>query len=136
MNTRDLRENMCKHFSCIDGVPRAYMEVPMVLDDGSRHVARFVYEIVGVTMRGSPEIVEEVLCGWMWQKLISAFEQELIEDRNILIMFRRWPEFSVYIDSEGHDAAKLTMRLVIPGDNLKRIFGPAVTKESELLYRL
>lgn len=136
MNVRDLHEQLRAHFTCINGVPRAYMEIRCPLPDQQIHVARFVYQVVGVTMRGTPELVEEVLCGWMWQKLITAFPKEQIQDRDTLILFRRWPEVSSYIDNEGHEAMKLTMRLAIPGEDLLDIFGAAVREDGELLFRL
>lgn len=136
MNTRDLHEKLRHQFSCIDGVPRGYMEIHCPLPDQQIHVARFVYESIGVTMRGQTEDVEPILCGWFWQKLSTAFPQERMEDCDALIIFRRWPQVVEYIDGQGHAAAKLTTRLVIPGEDLRRIFGPAVKEEGEFLYSL
>lgn len=136
MNVRDLHEKLRTTFTCIDGVPRAYMEIRIPLPDQQIHLARFVYEAVGVTMRGQVEDLEPIMCAWFWQKLIAGFEKEPIEDRDILIIFRRWPQVHEYIDAQGHAAVKLTMRLVIPGEDLRRIFGPAVKEEGEFLYKL
>lgn len=136
MNTRDLYEKLRTTFECIDGVPRAYMEIRCPLPNQQIHIARFIYESVGVTMRGDVEDLEPILCGWFWQKLVSGFPQEQLEDRNVLIIFRRWPQVVEYVDGQGHAAAKLTTRLVIPGEDLRRIFGPAVKEEGEFLYSL
>lgn len=136
MNVRDLHEQLRTSFTCVNGTPRAYMEIPCPLPDQQIHIARFVYETVGVTMRGTPELVEEILCGWLWQKLVASFEVEEIEDGGVLILFRRWPEVSSYTDEQGRECAKITMRLSIPARDLSAIFGPAVTKEGERLYRL
>lgn len=136
MNVRDLHEQLRTHFTCINGVPRAYMDIRCPLPDQQIHVARFVYQTVGVTMRGTPELAEEIMCGWLWQKLFVAFPKEQMEDHNVLIIFRRWPEVSNYIDNESHEATKLTMRLAIPGEDLLDIFGAAVREDGELLFRL
>lgn len=136
MNVRDLHESMRNGFSCIDGVPRSYMEVPIAWEDGSTHHARFVYQTVGVTMRGEADQVEPVLCGWVKQRLYGAFPKEIIEDKATLIIFRRWPQVESYTDADGYQATKLTMRLVIPGEDLKRIFGEAVIGEGEMVFRL
>lgn len=136
MNTRDLHEKLRSTFSCIDGVPRAYMEIRCPLPNQQIHLARFVYESIGITMRGDIEDIEPILCAWFWQKLVAGFEKERLEDHNVLIIFRRWPQVSEYTDMEGHAATKLTLRLVIPGEDLRRIFGLAVKEEGEFLYRL
>lgn len=136
MNVRDLHEHLRTNFTCVNGTPRAYMEIPCPLPDQQIHVARFVYEIIGVTMRGEPEAIEEILCGWVWQKMLAGFEKEEIEDRGVLILFRRWPEVSNYIDEQGHECVKLTMRLAIPARDLETIFGEALLKEGERLYQL
>lgn len=136
MNVRDLHEQLRTNFTCVNGAPRAYMEIPCPLPDQRIHIARFVYETVGVTMRGTPELVEEILCGWVWQKMLAGFEKEEIEDRGVLILFRRWPEVSGYTDEYGHECVKLTMRLAIPARSLETIFGEALLKEGERLYQL
>lgn len=136
MNVRDLHEQLRTNFTCVNGTPRAYMEIRCPLPDQQVHTARFVYEVVGVTMRGEPEHIEPILCAWLWQKLVAGFDKERIQDRDVLILFRRWPEVSNYIDSDGYECTKLTMRLAIPAENLYDIFGAAVCKEGELLYRL
>lgn len=142
MNVRDLHEQLRASFTCVNGTPRAYMEIrvpvphPEPPHEVYIHHARFVYEAVGVTMRGEPEHIEPILCAWAWQKLIAGFDKERIQDRDVLILFRRWPEVLGYIDSEGYECTKLTMRLVIPAEDLKRIFGEAVCKEGELLFKL
>lgn len=136
MNVRDLHEKLRSGFACIDGVPRNYMEIRCPMDRGEIFIARFIYQSIGVTMRGEPEQVEPVLCAWMWQRLASAFPKEVIEDRDTLVIFRRWPSIAGYIDAEGYECTKLTMRLVIPGEELKRIFGEATIEEGQLLHRL
>lgn len=136
MNVRDLHERLRAMFSCIEGVPRSYMEIRCPLPDQQIHIARFVYQIVGVTMRGEAEDVEPILCGWLWQRLSTAFQQEEMEDHNVLLIFRRWPQVEGYTDGDGYAATKLTMRLVIPGDDLKRIFGDATIDEGQMLFRL
>lgn len=136
MNVRDLHEQLRTGFTCVNGTPRSYMEIPIPLPDQQVHIARFVYEVVGVTMRGEPEHIEPILCAWLWQKLVAGFDKERIQDHNVLILFRRWPEVSSYIDTEGFECVKLTMRLSIPAEDLRRIFGAAVVGEGELLYKL
>lgn len=136
MNVRDLHEHLRTNFTCINGTPRAYMEIRCPLPDQQIHIARFIYEAVGVTMRGEPEHIEPILCAWLWQKLVAGFNKERIQDRDALILFRRWPEVSGYIDGEGYECTKLTMRLSIPAEDLRRIFGHAVIEEGEILYRL
>lgn len=136
MNARDLHEQLRTQFTCIDGVPRNYMEMRVPLGDGSIHIARFVYQTIGVTMRGEPEMVEPILCAWMWQRLINGFPKERLEDRDVLIIFRRWPQVAGYIDGEGYEATKLTMRLVIPAEDLQRVFGDAVLQEGQLVFQL
>ena len=136
MNVRDLHEKLRTDFSCIDGVPRAYMEFRVPLPDQQLHRARFVYQAVGVMMRGQSEDIEPILCAWLWQRLVAAFPKEEMEDRDVLLIFRRWPQIVEFVDGEGYAATKLTTRLVIPGDDLKRIFGDAVINEGEMLCRL
>lgn len=136
MNTRDLHELLRAGFSCINGVPRAYMEIRIPLLDQQIHLARFVYQTVGVTMRGEAEDIEPILCAWMWQRLVAAFPKEEMEDRNVLLIFRRWPQIEGYTDGDGYAATKLTTRLVIPGDDLKRIFGGAAIDEGQMLFQL
>ena len=140
MNVRDLHEKLRERFTCINGTPRNYMEILVpgceCGKQGPWHFARFIYQVIGVTMRGEPEDVESILCAWMWQRLMGSFPEEVIEDRSTLILFRRWPEVSNYIDNEHFQATKLTMRLVIPGQDLKHIFGDAVKADGEMLFRL
>lgn len=136
MNIRDLHEKLRTHFTCVDGTPRSYMEIRCPLNDGQLHIARFIYETIGVTMRGATEDIEPILCSWLWQKLFTAFPKEQMEDHDVLILFRRWPQVAEYTDGEGHEATKLTMRLVIPGDSMRRIFGDAVKEEGEILFKL
>lgn len=136
MNVRDLHEKIRESFSCIDGLPRNYMEIPVQQDDGALFRARFVYQTIGVTMRGEVDQVEPILCGWLLQRLCGAFLREILEDRSMLIIFRRWPQIVGYVDGDGYEATKLTMRLVIPGEDLRRIFGEAVIEEGQMVFRL
>lgn len=140
MNIRDLHEKLRAHFGCIDGLPRNYMEIrcrlPQQQDPLDIHVARFVYQSVGVTICGEPEDVEPILCLWFWQRMATAFSKEDLEDRNVLLIWRKWPLIESYIDKEGHTATKLRARFVIPADDLKRVFGDTVVGEGELLYKL
>ncbi len=87
-------------------------------------------------MRGEQDAIEPILCSWVWQKMLAGFEKEEIQDRSVLVLFRRWPEVSSYTDERGYESVKLTMRLAIPARDLGAIFGDALKQEGERLYQL
>lgn len=134
MDLRMLEELIRTQFTCIDGTPRGYMEIPHTISkDGRYHFEcyRWVYEVVGVSIVGEREAAEPILTGWLWQKLEAHFPEELREDRAVMLVFRRRLALEGYIDRDGRVCHKLTMRLFIPAFELSAIFNDAVLTEGQ-----
>lgn len=129
MNAHELNTSISTIFTCIDGPAKAFFNIPCIdrppgelnPDD---QVIRVVYRTVRVGMPGAADIVEPVLCGWAWARLLALIKTEQGEDRSMLLFWRVRPVIGEYADSQGRICTHLRMRLAIPGIDLSSIDTP------------
>lgn len=116
-------------FHCMQGVPRAYMEIP----SGSPHLMciRGVYVTLGYWTNGSRQDCEAMLVSTIWDVFVTARAILRQSDWGGLLFWRRMPEITEENYPEGVDAngspvpgglrTKLTCRVWIPGVDLSHL---------------
>jgi hypothetical protein len=137
VNTNDLLVELNKIYSCVDGPPRPWFELPTDMHhpaDAQRFgpdvevretpAIRIVYETVRVAMRGGTEDVGEILCRWVWRKLRDLLPEEMAMDASVVLFWRRRPSIEEFLDKKGRVCSQLRMRLAIPGYSLGELAAP------------
>lgn len=104
-------------FMCLEGVPRAYMEIPYFDPHGMLMHVRLVYRVFGLQAVGPYEGMEAILCDAMWLEMLSLrerFVKRCGADAEPLLFWRR--HFELTIEGKGKlKTGRISVRLVIPG---------------------
>jgi len=129
LNAHELNQRICSAFTCLDGPPRAFFELPCIdrpplESNPDDQVLRVVYTTIRVGMIGGADLVESVLCGWAWGRLHALVAKESIEDRSWILFWRTRPQLTEFVDAKGRMCTHLRMRLAIPGIDLSELASP------------
>lgn len=117
MNCAELVTEIERTYTCIVGVPRAYFEIP-VPNFGR---VRIQYITVNTAMKGSADVNEDVLCGWLFSKLRALLTKEELEDHSTLLVWRAKPTLLEFINNSGTICTAIRARFDIPGKDLYEI---------------
>lgn len=124
MNVYQLVANIESIFTCVDGPPRAFFELPIpaeVHDPILSPVLRIIYQTVNVAMVGDEDTVGAALCTWADSKFHTLISKEQMEDRSTVLFWRHRPSLERFTDDKGRQSIRLYMRLVIPGVDLSSL---------------
>lgn len=124
----------CRMFFPMEGMPRAYMQVPVDAADGQTYYARWMYVVIGWIMHAPRSKAESAICQMMWKQFIALRRQfdTIYPDEDPVLLFRRHVEISeegrrkVGTPCFEHDKARckecahgpltrVTLRIAIPG---------------------
>lgn len=141
----------CSMFFPMEGQPRAYMKVPVLLPNNSVAVqtgedalfVRWVYVVIGWVMAAPQTRAEPLICEQIWKKFIELRRQydALYPDHSPLLLWRRHAEVSVTGRRKAGEACfehqkrrckecaqgpvtRVTVRVAIPGLDLTRTAAP------------
>lgn len=116
MNMTQLKNQIANSFMCIEGPKTSYFEIPIGKAQ-EEPTLRILYQSIATACVGEAEMNDEVLSGWLYNKLNSLLTYEVRVDRVAVLFWRMSPVLEEFI-YEGKVCTVIRARLAVPGYDL------------------